>query len=31
MVGEVKKVGNYTVVTGNPARVLVINGYVYHP
>jgi hypothetical protein len=31
LVGEVKTVGNYTVVTGNPARVLVINGYIYHP
>ena len=29
--GEAKTVGNYTVVTGNPARVFVINGYVYHP
>jgi hypothetical protein len=29
--GEVYKMGNYTVVVGNPARVLVINGYVYHP
>jgi hypothetical protein len=28
--GEVRKLGNFTVVTGNPARVLVINGYVYH-
>jgi hypothetical protein len=31
LAGEVKKVGNYTVVIGNPARVLVINGYLYHP
>jgi hypothetical protein len=31
LAGEVQKVGNYTVVTGNPARVLVINGYLYHP
>jgi len=29
--GEVHKIGNYTVVTGNPARVLVIDGYLYHP
>jgi tRNA G37 N-methylase TrmD len=31
LVGEVHTIGNYTVVTGNPARVLVIDGYVYHP
>jgi len=29
--GEVQTVGNYTVVTGKPARVLVIDGYLYHP
>ncbi|CAG25641.1 hypothetical protein PyrSV_gp22 [Pyrobaculum spherical virus] len=29
--GEVHKIGNYTVVTGNPARVLVVDGYLYHP
>jgi len=29
--GEVHKIGNFTVVTGNPARVLVIDGYLYHP
>jgi hypothetical protein len=31
LAGNVQKIGNYTVVTGNPARVLVINGYLYHP
>jgi hypothetical protein len=31
LVGKVHTLGNYTVVTGNPARVLVIDGYVYHP
>ncbi len=31
MAGEVHRIGNYTVVTGNPARVLVIDGYLYHP
>jgi hypothetical protein len=31
LAGDVRKIGNYTVVTGNPARVLVINGYLYHP
>jgi hypothetical protein len=30
LAGEVHRIGNYTVVTGNPARVLVINGYLYH-
>jgi len=29
--GEVHKLGNFTVVTGNPARVLVVSGYLYHP
>jgi hypothetical protein len=29
--GKVHRLGNITVVTGNPARVLVINGYLYHP
>jgi hypothetical protein len=29
--GEVNRIGNYTVVTGKPARVLVIDGYLYHP
>jgi hypothetical protein len=29
--GEVNTLGNYTVVTGRPARVLVIDGYLYHP
>jgi hypothetical protein len=29
--GEVHKIGNFTVVTGNPARVLVVKGYLYHP
>jgi len=31
LAGEVHKIGNYTVVTGNPARVLVVDGYLYHP
>ena len=31
LTGEVHTLGNYTVVTGNPARVLVIDGYLYHP
>jgi hypothetical protein len=31
LVGEVHTIGNYTVVTGNPARVLVVDGYLYHP
>jgi hypothetical protein len=31
LTGEVHTIGNYTVITGNPARVLVINGYLYHP
>ncbi len=29
--GKVDTLGNYTIVTGNPARVLIINGYLYHP
>jgi hypothetical protein len=29
--GEVHKLGNFTVVTGNPAKVLVVSGYLYHP
>jgi hypothetical protein len=29
--GEARKLGNFTVVTGNPARVLVVSGYLYHP
>jgi hypothetical protein len=29
--GKVDKIGNYTVITGNPARVLVVDGYLYHP
>jgi hypothetical protein len=29
--GEVHRLGNITVVTGNPARVLVVSGYLYHP
>jgi hypothetical protein len=29
--GEVHKIGNYTVVTGNPARVFIVDGYLYHP
>ncbi len=31
LAGEVHRIGNYTVVVGNPARVLIINGYLYHP
>jgi hypothetical protein len=31
LAGEVHRIGNYTVVTGNPARVLIVNGYLYHP
>jgi|ADKH01.1.fsa_nt_gi hypothetical protein len=31
LVGEAHTIGNYTVVTGNPARVLIIDGYLYHP
>jgi hypothetical protein len=31
LTGEVHTLGNYTVVTGNPARVLIIDGYLYHP
>ena len=31
LVGEAHKIGNYTVVTGNPARVLIIDGYLYYP
>jgi hypothetical protein len=31
LAGEVHKIGNYTVVTGQPARVLVVDGYLYHP
>jgi len=31
LVGEAHTIGNYTVVTGNPARVLIIDGYLYYP
>jgi hypothetical protein len=31
LVGEVHRIGNYTVVTGNPARVLIVDGYLFHP
>jgi hypothetical protein len=31
LAGETQTIGNYTVVTGKPARVLVIDGYLYHP
>ena len=31
LAGEVHKLGNFTVVTGDPARVLVVSGYVYYP
>ncbi len=31
LAGEVHRIGNYTVVVGNPARVLIIDGYLYHP
>jgi hypothetical protein len=29
--GKVHKLGNFTVVTGNPARVLIVSGYLYYP
>jgi hypothetical protein len=31
LAGKVHTIGNYTVVVGGPARVLVIDGYLYHP
>ncbi len=31
LTGEVHRIGNYTVVTGNPARVLIVDGYLFHP
>jgi hypothetical protein len=31
LAGEVHKIGNYTVAVGKPARVLIIDGYLYHP
>ena len=31
LAGEVQTLGNYTVVRGNPARVLIIDGRVYYP
>jgi len=31
LAGEAHTIGNYTVVVGEPARVLVIDGYLYYP